>query len=469
MKHKYNRKDANELLHLYDTLLKKGIEVHLREIDYLNLINHVAMEYNQNDALEITDFAINRYQFSPRLHTRRAHLLIETGQEVLAFDALDRAEIFGQSFIETDILRAKAHLSLSEVTKARQLIHELKHDYYTTATERSEVLFVEALIFEETNDFEHMYRCLNEAVQFNPFNDEALQKLYIAVELTKRHQESVLLHSAVIDENPYSCTAWFNLAQAHYYLREYHEALEAFEYAFIVNERFEPAYKEYADVCFNLKLYKKALSALEEGLDYFDGDDEMLLKIGQCHQFLGDTEKAKIYYYRALSINKFADEVYFYIGKCYAQNSEFASSIHFFNQAIKLDVHREDYLMELAKAYQAMGRYQKALPLFKKATEMGPELSENWVVYADFILTIGGLEEALEVVKEGEMYAFGADLNYCKAAILFQLDERREAMDALKDALLENYGQSAQFFDYLPNYKEDKAVKAIMRYYEIEA
>lgn len=468
MKHKYNRKDAKELLHLYDTLLKNGTNIHLREIDFLNLINHVSAQTNRADALEIVDFALDKYKFSPRLHTKRALLLIETGQEELAFDALDRAEIFGQSFIETDILRAKAHLALQEIDQARQLIYELKYDYYTTETERSNVLFVEALIFEESDDFERMYQCLNEAVQLNPFNDEALQKLYIAVELTKRHHESILLHTSVLDENPYSYTAWFNLAQAHYFLGEYSEAMDAFEYSFITNERFEPAYKEYAEVCFHLKLYKKALTALEEGLQLFHGDDEILLKIGQCHEFLGDIERAKIYYYRALGINKLADEVYFHIGKCYARKGEFASSIHFYNQAIKIDNHREDYMIALAIAYKEMGRYQKALPFYKKAVEMGPELSENWVAYANFLLEIGGIEEALEVITEAESYAFGADMYFCKAAIHFKLNERKQAMDALGEALMENFQDADRFFHYLPEYRMDKDVKAIMRYYEKE-
>lgn len=468
MNHLYNRKDAKDLLYLYDTLSKNGADVNLREVDFLNLITHVEKECNISDALEITDNAIKRFKFSPRLHTCKARLLIEYGQEDLAFEALDRAEIFGQSFIDTDILRAKAHLSLNEITAARKIIYDLKFSYFTTEVERSKVLYVEALIFEQENEFDQMYNVLNEAVQYDPFNDEALQKLYIAVELAKKHEESVILHNFVLDENPYSHTAWFNLAQAHYQLCEYPESLDAFEYAFITNNKFEPAYKEFADVCFQLKLYEKALNALEEGLEFFSADEEMLLKIGQCHEYLGDTAKAKIFYYRALNQNKMADEVYFHIGECYSKEKEFASSIHFYNQAIKIDDLREDYLMSLAKSYSNMGRYQKALPIFQKATEMGPELSENWVDYASFLINIGGLDEALEVIEEGENYSYGADLFYCKAAILFKMENRKSALDALGEALIQNIKEVECFFNYLPEYREDKDVKAILKYYAEE-
>ena len=468
MNHLYNRKDAKDLLYLYDTLLKKGTEVNLREVDFLKLISHVEKEISLSDAIEVADNAIKRFKFSPRLHTCKARLLIDYGQEDLAFEALDRAEIFGQSFIETDLLRAKAHLSLSEITEAQRIIYDLKYSYHTTDVERSRVLYVEALIHEQLDEFNQMYTALNEAAQFDPFNDEALQKLFIAVELAKRHEESILLHNFVLDENPYSHTAWFNLAQAHYQLREYEEALDAFEYAFITNDKFEPAYKEFADVCFQLKLYQRALDALEEGFELFEADEDMLLKLGQCHQYLGNTAKAKIFYYRALNLNKMADEVYFHIGECYSEEGEYSSSVHFYNQAIKIDDLREDYLMALAKSYSKMGRFQKALPLFQKATEMGPELSENWVEYASFLVDINGLEEALEVIEEGENYSYGADLFYCKAAILFKMEDRKTALDALGEALIENFNDSESFFNYLPDYRSDKDVKSIMRYYAAE-
>ncbi|MFT5168317.1 MAG: tetratricopeptide (TPR) repeat protein [Saprospiraceae bacterium] len=468
MNHKYNRKDTKDLLYLYETLSKKGIEVNLLEIDFLNLITHLETGYNLSEAIEVADHGLAKFKFSPLLHTCKARLLIDHGQEELAFESLDRAEVFGQSFIETDILRAKAHLSLNEVKDAQEIIYDLKFSYHTTETERSNILYVEALIHEQEDRYDSMYTCLEEAVGLNPFNEEALQKLYIAVELAKKHEESVVLHNFVLDENPYSHTAWFNLAQAHYFLLAYEEALDAFEYAFITNARFEPAYKEYAEVCFSLKLYQKALDALEDALGYFEADEELLLKIGQCYEYLGKTAKAKIFYYRALNFNDMADEVYFHIGECYSKEGEYTSSLHFYKQAIDIDDLREDYLMALAKSYCQVGRYQKALPLFQKATEMGPELSANWVEYAWFLVKIGGLQEALEAIEEGEENSYGADLYYCKAAILFKMEDRTGALDALGEALMVDFEDKELFFSYLPMYRKDKDVRAIIKYYSVE-
>ena len=88
MTHNYNRKDPRDLLLIYEKLVKQGAEDNLRIIDYLNLIKHLEEEYSLTEALEATSFALSKYRFSPRLHTRKAELLINNKQEEFAFSLL---------------------------------------------------------------------------------------------------------------------------------------------------------------------------------------------------------------------------------------------------------------------------------------------------------------------------------------------------------------------------------------------
>ncbi len=469
MNNTYNRNNPRDLLSLYDQQVKLGKEVKLREIDFIKLTEYLNEEFGLKDALEAVESGIQKYRFSSRLYTRKAELLIDKGDRDLAFDALDRAEIFGQSFVKTDILRAKAHLSKEETTEAEAILHELRFAYHLSPVQLSEVYFTEALVHKKLKSYDLMYECLKQAVQENAFNEAALQELYLTAYLANQQEDSILLHEAVLDENPYSHTAWFNLAQAHFSLGDYENALDAFEYSFIANERFEPAYKEYIEVCFLTKSYDKALLAMEEALEVLgDYDEELLLKAGQCHEYLGDTAKAKIYYYRALELNNWMDEIYFHIGECYCKEEDYFSSIHFYKQAINIDGLREDYQLSLAQAYKKLGRYQKALPHYQKATELGPELCESWITYAEFLMNLDGDEEALEVIEEAEFCTCGPELDYCKAAILFKLGRRKQALDTMADALRDGFHLQERFFDWLPDYREDKDVKGILRYFRAE-
>ncbi len=467
MKHSYEHpRDTQILASKFEFLSKKGKEIQFEEAAFIQLIDYFELEESFDKALEVNNLALTYYKFSPKLHIRKARLLIENKQEELGLESLDRAEVFGQSFVETDILRARAFCSMKDYAAAFDLLDDLKLNYFISREESSLIALEEALIQEKLEDFEKMYLALRDAIKHNPFNQQALQRMWFAVELSKKHFESIEIHTEVIDANPYSYQAWFNLGNAYYFVSEYEKAIDAFEYAFIINQKFEPAYKEFAEVCFHLQLYNKAIDALEEALPFFQSDSEMLLKIAQAYEYQGDFAKAKIYLYRALNLDSVNDEVFYHLGECYSKEGEFASAIHFYNQAIKIDDLREDYLVGLAVAYSETGNYQKALPLFQQATEIGPEISSNWVQYAQFLVNIDGLEEAMETIEEAEENAYCADILYCKAALLFKNGDRSSALNYLGEALMENYQNRSIFFSFVPELAEDKDIKAIMRYYD---
>lgn len=466
MKHAYEHpRDTQILASQFEILSKKGQEIQFEEASFIELIDYFELEESFEKALEVNNLALSYYKFSPKLHTRKAKLLIENKYEELGIESLDRAEIFGQSFIDTDILRARAHYYMQDYTAAFDLLDDLKLNYFVSPGESSMIALEEALIHEKLEDFERMFLSLSKAIKQDPFNQQALERMWFAVEIAKKHRESIELHTEVINANPYSHQAWFNLGNAYYFDLRYKEAIDAFEYAFIINEKFEPAYKEFAEVCFHLKLHNKAISALEDALPFFQSDSDLLLKIGQAHEYQKNFAKAKIYLYRALKLDNKNDEVFYHLGECYSKEGEYLSAIHFYNQAIKIDDLREDYMVGLATAYSQTGNYQKALPLFQQATEIGPEVSGNWVQFAHFLVNIDGLEEALEAIEEAEENAYCADILFCKAALLFKKGDRSTALNYLGEALSESYPDREIFFSFVPELRDDKDIKAIMRYY----
>ncbi len=467
MKHSYEHpRDTQILASKFEFLSKKGKEIQFEESAFIQLIDYFELEESFEKALEVNNLALSFYKYSPKLHIRKARLLIENKQEELGLESLDRAEVFGQSFVETDILRARAHCSMKDYTAAFDLLDDLKLNYFISPEESSLISLEEALIQEKLEDFEKMFLALRDAIKYDPFNQQALQRMWFAVELSKKHHESIEIHNEVIDANPYSYQAWFNLGNAFYFLSDYKDAIEAFEYAFIINQKFEPAYKEFAEVCFHLQLYNKAIDALEEALPFFQSDSELLLKIAQAYEYQNDFAKAKIYLYRALELDNANDEVFYHLAECLSKEEDYITAIDFYDQAIKIDDLREDYLVGLAVAYSQTGNYQKALPLFQQATEIGPEVSSNWVKYAQFLVNIDGLEEAMEAIDEAEENAYCANILYCKAALLFKTGDRSTALNYLGEALIESYQDRDIFFSFVPELMEDNDVKAIMRYYD---
>ena len=297
-------------------------------------------------------------------------------------------------------------------------------------------------------------------------NQAALERMWIIVEFTRKHRESIKVHQLVLDHQPYAYQAWYNLGHAFYSLNEYEEAKTAFEFAFLINKKFELAYRDFAEVCFDLKQYREALQCLLEAQQQFEADSEMLTRIGECYSQLGETSKAKVYLFRALNLDQRNDEIYFHIGCCYAQDNHFQSAVHFFKQALKLDDTREDYRFVLGQTYTKLGRIKKAAQQLTAAIEAAPELSNYWFEMVKLLLHQQKTNEALELVNVALENTYGADLIYGQAAALFALNQETKALEVLGEALQEDFREHRLLFELTPALRNHKQVKAIIRYYQ---
>ena len=104
------------------------------------------------------------------------------------------------------------------------------------------------------------------------------------------------------------------------------------------------------------------------------------------------------------------------------------NAINAYHKAIELEVRREEYYLGLAKAFLAVEDYNKATINFQLATQTGPEDTLYWREYTRFLIKMGLLDEAEQVLEEADEYTYGADLVYCKAAIYYLLKDKAECM-----------------------------------------
>ena len=300
-----------------------------------------------------------------------------------------------------------------------------------------------------------MFFALKAALLENPKHNEALERLWLCVELSRNYEESIILHEEILDKDPYSYIAWYNLGHANAYLGNYSEAIEAFELAFVIKEDFEFAYRDCAELCFEIKLYRKALKYYQEILEHFEPDSELLLRIGQCYQFLNSTNTARTFYMRALKLDPLNDEVFFHIGLCYALEEKWKSAIKSYEKAIRIEDKQEEYLAALAAAYYAINEATKAEKYWKKAIGVAPEQSAYWVQLARFLMQSDRGEEALAFLEEAEHFSAGSDLMYCRIACLFATGKRQEAIYWLGEALHEDFEMHRALFELLPELERD--------------
>ncbi len=430
------KKDLKDLLRRYEGMSQDGTVGFFEETELNRLIDYYEEQHDYVKALHVTGTATEQYSFTSQFYLRKSKILLHLGKGEDAMDFLEKAQIYGSSGVDFHLLKAKALTCLGEHKEALDLLYG--YIEWVSKEELAEVYFTIANIYEHQEAYDKMFLALRQSILHDTENEEAFERMWLCVELTKRYKESVLFHQKIIDLTPYSKQAWYNLGQAHFCLQDYENAIEAFEYAFIIDDQFDFAYKDGIEACIELGDYAKALKFTLEAVENIPEDADLYLKLGQIYLHFKKYQKAKQAALTALKIEPNYPEVHFTLGEIYFKEENYVSAIHSYRKAVELDTKREEYVAALGEAYFQIEAYEEANDCFQIATELAPEALEYWIQYASFLMDIDELEEALEVIEVAHSATIGTDLLYCEAACLFKMGRRQEAMLKLALALEES-------------------------------
>ncbi|MDP4710221.1 MAG: tetratricopeptide repeat protein [Saprospiraceae bacterium] len=458
------KKDFNELLHLideYESNIRFGHVQYFSEEDYLQIIDFYLEENHQDKALEAARHGTATYPYSTIFYYREADLLIKSHQEEKAISVLNYAITLAPAAPRGYLLKAEAYAYLDRYDEAMDVLEQLS-EAHPDAAVQADIFLVEALIYENQEQYELMFIALQAALREVPNHQEALERLALCVELTRNYEASVTIHEKILEQEPYCYFAWYNLGQAHAYLGNYQEAIEAYEYAIVSNESFEPAYRDCAELCFELNAMHKSLRWYQEILERFEPDAELFLKIGQIYQQLENYNQARTYLTRAMHLDHMNDEVHFHIGVCFAREKKWASAIRSYEKAIQIEDLREEYFAALGEALFEKGDIEEGIEMFDKATSLAPEEPAYWILFATNLLAVGQPEAAVEVMEDAIYCSTGTELLYCRATCLFACGQRNEAIYQLGEALTEDFELHSVMFTWLPALKDDATVLSLL-------
>lgn len=450
----------------YDALRQKD-QLHLfGKQEFLALIAQLRGSSEMAEALTVSEEALRIHLLDGDLLQHRCDLLLENQRPGEALETLELLEQTGGDEISLVCLRARAMFQLGEGELARVLLRGLRQ--WAPESRKAEVLLLEAALLAKSGLKEEAYHAYKEVLLADPRNREALERIWLASESARMQKDSLAFHTGLIDRDPYNGMAWFNAGQAHYYLLRYEEALEAFEYAGMLEPNFSLTFCFAAEVALAIGQPKRALKNLYDILQRSVHDAGLHKLTGQAYLAMDNLPKARQYYLMARNLDPLDDENYYHLGRIYLRERKPGIAARYFERAVNLDDRNEDYVAALADAWMAEGRADEAEACLVRATELAPELPEGWVRYAEFMWRQDRWDAVLEITAEAGDHTWDAGICFIRAAALFRLGQRAEALRSMEEALEEDYDQHEQFFRYLPDYRKDKDVKAILRYFAME-
>lgn len=452
-----DRENIQELLKQYERLRRGQGNSFLEEDAFEKIILYFEDREELPKALEAANRAIEQYPYSAALMIRKAEVLLGCRLYHDALEILDQASLFDSGDINLYILRTDAYLALDQQEKAAQQLQDALDQF--EGEERLELLFELSDVYDDYEEFDKVFDCLKMILEQDPNNEEALYKICFWTDFTGRNEESIRLHQQIIDEFPYSELAWFNLAAAYQGLKLYEKAIDAYQYAITIEEKFDYAYRNMGDAFIRLRKYKEAIEALEKVTELAKPEVVIYEAIGHCYDRLRNFAQARFYYRKASHLNQEDSKLFYKIACTYFNEGQWESCVKQLEHALRIHRTQPEYNLLMGECRMQMGMTRDAVQSLLSVVSMRPKNVKGWEALIRCLFQGGFYGEAMEQVQHAlHMTQNKPVFHFYKAAILLADARKKEGLLQLETAMEMAPKMLKKFVELYPASLQDQSV-----------
>ena len=453
--------DIQELMLRYQNLKQGRANAYIEEDDFERIIEHLDEQDEIVEAIQAAEFALDQYPFSAILMIKKADLLLATRKYNEALKLLDTAALYDHKDMNLFILKTDAYLALDQPEEAIVLLQEALHLF--EGTERTELLFELADVYDDHEAFDKVFDCLQLILEEDSSNEEALYKICFWTDFTGRNEESIRLHQRLIDDQPYNALAWFNLAAAYQGLKLHEKAIDAYQFAIVIDEKFDYAYRNMGDAFLRLRKYKEAIEALEKVLELSRPEDVIYEAIGHCYHRMKNYAQARFHYKKAVHLNSEDSRLFQKIAITYMLEENWELAIKQLENAIQVHKHINEYYILMGECYMNLGQNKEAAFYFGTVVKNKPKQIAGWEYLIRCLIANEQLDAALEQTELAYMSTQGKILFiYYRSAILFMMQKNNDALLQLEMALSKSTKWLKKFMKLYPEITQDQKVIEII-------
>ena len=465
-----DRELLRELLKQYDNLKNGRTNSFIEEDAFEKIINYFEDKENLSKALEAAELATDQYPYSSILLMRKADVLLASRKYQEALSVLNKSELLDGGDIKLYILKTDAYLALDQQEKAVTILE--KGLQLFEGEDRVDLLFELADVYDDYEEFDKVFDCLRMILEQEPNNEEALYKICFWTDHTGRNEESIRLHQKIIDDFPYNELAWFNLAAAYQGLKLFEKAIDAYQYAVTIEEKFDYAYRNMGDAYIRLRKYKEAIESLLRVLELSKPEDVIYEAIGHCYDRLHQYAQARFYYRKASHMNESDSRLFYKIACTYFNEGQWEGCVKQLDHCLKIHRKQTEYNLLMGECKMQLGHFKEAAQYFSTVVRLRPHTKSGWEALIRCLYKGEFFDEALEQSKAALRITNNKPIFiFYKSAALMALGKTKEAILQLETAmekspkLLKKFMelnpsvlQNSQVVDVLAKFKRNKSI-----------
>lgn len=460
-----DREQFRELLKQYENLKNGRSHSFLDEDSFERIIDYFDEREELTNALEAAELGAEQYPFSSILLIKKADILLASRRYRESLDILEKASLLDSMDINLYILKTDAYLALDQPERAVELLEQALSLF--DGQERIELLFELADVYDDYEEFDKIFDCLKLILEQDANNEEALYKICFWTDFTGRNEESIRLHQVIIDEYPYNELAWFNLAAAYQGLKLYEKAIDAYQYAVTIEEKFDYAYRNMGDAYIRLRKYKEAIEVLEKVIELSKPEDLIYEAIGHCYDKMHKYGQARFYYRKASHLNPDESKLYYKLAYTYFNEGQFQQAARQLESALRIHPKQPDYNLLMGECRLQLGQFKESIASLTQVVSARPRNVAGWETILRCLFKAEFYSEAL-VQVESALAATGKKplFFFYKSAFLLASGKTKEGLLWLDQALSLDPKKLKRFVELNPMILQNQQVVDLIARYK---
>lgn len=424
--------ENNLSLHKFESMLKTNKVLFFDSEEFEEIILHYLDMGKSNLAKKALKLALEQHPKSTGLKLVQIEMLIFDDKLDLADKMLNELYAIEPTNEEIYIQKANIYSKKDDHNKAVELLHEaLKYtddlaDVYNLIG--MEYLFMDNLELAKEN----FIKCLEE-----DFEDQsALYNVVYCHEFLDQNKEAIAYLMKYIEKNPYSEIAWHQAGRLYYGLKEYENAVRAFEYATYIDDEFVGAFMENAKALERLNRFEEAILNYQRTITLDDPTSYALLRIGKCYEKLGNKKESLKYFTQTVHEDPLLDKGWIAITDFYVRQKNYQKALFYVNKALEIDNQNSTYWKRYATINGAMNFFEEAEFGYRKAVEFGDTELDTWLFWVDILQFLNEFDSAIiALLQASEFFPESFEIEYRLAGLYFMLTDDKKGIFHLSNGL----------------------------------
>ncbi len=390
----------------FELMLKTDENFFFDTMEFENIIIHYLDSGQYQLAKKALNFGLNQHPDAINIKLLQTELL-------LIENRIDQAEIILNDLQNIEPYNDEIYIQKSDIFSKRndhkQAIKTLKYALeFSNNLELLELIGMEYIYLENYPMARHYFmKCLLQ-------NDEDYPSLYNILhcfEMENKHTEAISFLEAYIEKNPYNEIAWHQLGCQYYSLKEYEKALNAFDYAVLIDEKFIGGYIEKAKTLEVLGRYNEAVQNYLLTLNLDDPTAFTYTRIGYCSEQLRQEQVAIEYYNKATYEDPSFDKGWLHLIDFYYKKEDYNKALHYVKEALLVNDINITYWRKYASIQLKLNQYREATKTLYTCLSLGDDSIEVYTRLSDILVFLGEYNEALAtLIKAKKKYPNNKDI-----------------------------------------------------------